>query len=63
MLPAALGIDVVVDERREIHFLGNVKNRLDDVTGLGTFVEIEAIDDDGTRPLGARPRNRKRDGE
>ena len=42
-----------VDKRREIHFLGNVKIHLDEVDGLGTFVEIEAIDDDGTRPLDA----------
>lgn len=53
MLTAALGIDVVVDKRREIHFLDNVKIHLDEVAGLGTFVEIEAIDDDGTRPLAA----------
>ena len=53
ILEAALGVDVVVDKRREIHFLGNVKIHLDDVRGLGTFVEIEAIDDDGTRPLEA----------
>ena len=51
LLVAALGVDVVVDKRREIHFVGNVKIHLDEVLGLGTFVEIEAIDDDGTRPL------------
>lgn len=53
LLIAALDIDVVVDKRREIHFLGNVKIHLDVVDGLGTFVEIEAIDDDGTRSLEA----------
>lgn len=53
ILEAALGVDVVVDKRREIHFLDNVKIHLDEVVGLGTFVEIEAIDDDGTRPLEA----------
>lgn len=53
ILEAALGVDVVVDKRREIHFLGNVKIHLDQVDGLGTFVEIEAIDDDGSRPLDA----------
>jgi adenylate cyclase class 2 len=51
LLTAALGIDVVVDKHREIHFLDNVKIHLDLVHGLGTFVEIEAIDDDGTRSL------------
>lgn len=53
LLLAALEVDVVVDKRREIHFLGNVKIHLDEVDGLGTFVEIEAIDDDGTHPLEA----------
>lgn len=53
LLTTALGIDVVIDKRREIHFIGNVKIHLDEVEGLGTFVEIEAIDDDGTRPLEA----------
>ena len=42
---------MVVDKRREIYFLDNVKVHLDTVAGLGTFVEIEAIDADGTRPL------------
>lgn len=53
LLLAALEVDVVVDKRREIHFVGNVKVHLDEVAGLGTFVEIEAIDDDGTRSLEA----------
>jgi predicted adenylyl cyclase CyaB len=51
ILEQALGVAAVVDKRREIHFLGNVKVHLDEVAGLGTFVEIEAIDDDGSRPL------------
>ena len=51
ILADALGVDVVVDKRREIYFLDNVKVHLDMVAGLGTFVEIEAIDGDGTRSL------------
>jgi len=47
----ALGIKIIVDKQREIYFIGNVKFHLDTVTGLGTFVEIEAIDADGS--LGA----------
>ena len=43
-LAAALGILVEVDKQREIYFLENVKFHLDTVQGLGTFVEIEAID-------------------
>lgn len=43
VLDAALGVWVVVDKRREIYFIDNVKFHLDRVKGLGTFVEIEAI--------------------
>jgi len=39
---------VVVEKRREIYFVENIKFHLDTVAGLGTFVEIEAIDTDGT---------------
>lgn len=38
----------VVDKRREIFCIKNVKFHLDTVDGLGTFMEIEAIDDDGS---------------
>ncbi len=51
-LAAALGVRVVVDKRREIYFVGNVKVHLDRVAGLGTFVEVEAIADD-THPTEA----------
>ncbi len=43
-LAAAMGIKVVVDKSREIYFIDNVKFHIDAVTGLGAFVEIEAID-------------------
>ncbi len=39
---------MVVDKQREIYFIQNVKFHLDVVAGLGTFVEIEAIDSDGS---------------
>ncbi|MDA0683310.1 MAG: class IV adenylate cyclase [Bacteroidetes bacterium] len=48
VLGEALGIFVVVDKQREIHFVDNVKIHLDRVQELGTFLEIEAIDADGT---------------
>ncbi len=48
LLTQALGILMVVEKRRDIYFIDNVKFHLDEVTGLGTFVEIEAIDYDGT---------------
>lgn len=54
-LTAGLGVKVVVDKRRQISFVENVKFHLDKVEGLGTFVEIEAIDKDGT--LGAEKLN------
>jgi predicted adenylyl cyclase CyaB len=43
MLAAALGLMVAVDKRREIYFVGNVKIHLDEVAGLGKFLEVEAI--------------------
>lgn len=48
LLTKSLGILAVVDKQREIYFIDNVKFHLDNVLGLGTFVEIEAIDEDGT---------------
>ncbi len=47
LLKNALGVLVVVDKRREIYFIGNIKFHLDEVKGLGKFVEIEAIDTGG----------------
>jgi predicted adenylyl cyclase CyaB len=48
ILTKALGVLVVVDKQREIYFIDNVKFHIDIVEDLGTFVEIEAIDNDGT---------------
>ena len=48
VLAAALPVLVVVRKVREIYFLENVKFHIDAVEGLGEFVEIEAIDADGT---------------
>jgi adenylate cyclase, class 2 len=48
ILTKALGILVVVDKKREIYFIDNVKFHLDAVKDLGRFVEIEAIDNEGT---------------
>jgi len=44
-LNAALGTWVKVDKQREIYFIDNVKFHLDEVVGLGAFIEIEAIGD------------------
>ncbi len=47
LLAAALGTLVEVKKSREIYFIGNVKFHLDRVAGLGSFMEIEAIDETG----------------
>jgi predicted adenylyl cyclase CyaB len=44
-LDQALGTWVKVDKQREIYFIDNVKFHLDEVAGLGRFIEIEAIGD------------------
>lgn len=44
----ANGVLVVVDKKREIFFIENVKFHIDIVKNLGSFVEIEAIDKDGS---------------
>ena len=41
------GIKIVVDKIRKIYFVDNVKFHFDKVEGLGTFIEVEAIDDSG----------------
>jgi len=48
ILLTSLGALVVVDKQREIYFIGNVKFHIDTVKNLGTFMEIEAIDSDGS---------------
>ena len=42
LLEKALGVKVIVDKYRKIFFIDNVKFHLDEVPGLGSFVEIEA---------------------
>lgn len=48
VLLRSLGVLVIVDKQREIYFIENVKFHIDTVKDLGTFMEIEAIDSDGT---------------
>lgn len=47
ILTQSNGIKVVVKKKREIWFIDNVKFHLDEIDGLGSFVEIEAIDANG----------------
>lgn len=42
------GIKVIVEKRRRIYFIDNVKFHFDTIEGLGTFIEVEAIDKDGS---------------
>lgn len=48
ILSRSLEIHAVVRKTREIYHLENVKFHIDQVDGLGQFIEIEAIDDSGT---------------
>jgi len=43
LLRIALGELVTVEKKREVYFIDNIKFNIDDVEGLGKFVEIEAI--------------------
>ncbi|MBX2953565.1 MAG: class IV adenylate cyclase [Leadbetterella sp.] len=45
ILTLQLGVKIVVEKRRKIYFIGNVKFHFDVVENLGTFIEVEAIDD------------------
>jgi len=50
LLTKAFGIKVVVDKTRKIYFIDNVKFHFDKVDKLGTFIEVEAIDETGEIP-------------
>lgn len=49
VLEKSIGILCTVDKQRKIFFIGNIKFHLDQVKGLGSFVEIEAIDKNGDK--------------
>jgi predicted adenylyl cyclase CyaB len=42
VLSKSSGVKVVVKKRREIYYIDNVKFHIDEIPGLGSFVEIEA---------------------
>lgn len=44
ILTKQLGVKIVVDKKRKIYFIDNVKFHFDIVENLGTFLEVEAID-------------------
>lgn len=45
ILTHQLGVKTTVEKRRKIYFIDNVKFHFDVVENLGTFIEVEAIDD------------------
>lgn len=47
LLIQANGVKTIVDKRRKIYFIGNVKFHFDEVERLGKFIEVEAIDETG----------------
>lgn len=48
LLVHSLGTKVIVDKKRKIFFIDNIKFHIDQVENLGSFIEIEAIDKEGT---------------
>jgi predicted adenylyl cyclase CyaB len=44
ILVKTLGVKIIVDKKRRIYFIDNVKFHFDTVEGLGRFIEVEAID-------------------
>ena len=46
-LQKAIGTLTIVNKRREIYYIDNIKFHIDEVDELGSFVEIEAIDKTG----------------
>lgn len=51
ILTDSVGVLAVVDKKRQIYFIENVKFHIDEVKGLGSFVEIEAIDSENTQKV------------
>lgn len=51
ILVASLGVKAVVDKKRRIYFIENVKFHFDEVKELGKFIEVEAIDSNGNLGL------------
>jgi adenylate cyclase, class 2 len=47
ILTLQFGIKKIIDKKRKIYFVDNVKFHFDVVEALGTFLEVEAIDNTG----------------
>lgn len=61
LLSHALPLDVVVEKIREIWWIENIKIHLDEVPGLGHFVEVEAIDQEGSGSISVKELQRQCD--
>ncbi|MDD2791689.1 MAG: class IV adenylate cyclase [Sediminibacterium sp.] len=48
ILVLQLGIKTIVDKKRKIYFIDHVKFHFDIVENLGTFLEVEVIDQNGS---------------
>jgi predicted adenylyl cyclase CyaB len=48
ILTLQLGVKKIVDKKRKIYFIDNVKFHFDTIENLGTFIEVEAIDIDNS---------------
>ena len=59
VLGEMLGVAAVVRKRREVLLLGNVRIHLDQVEGLGAFVEFEAVLGEGKTPESERAKVRE----
>jgi predicted adenylyl cyclase CyaB len=46
------GVKAVVNKKRKIYFIDNVKFHFDVVQGLGTFIEVEALDKNASTGIG-----------
>jgi predicted adenylyl cyclase CyaB len=42
VLTKSIGVRVIVKKKREIYYINNIKFHIDEVPGLGSFIEIEA---------------------
>lgn len=51
ILTDQFGVKIIVDKKRKIYFIGNIKFHFDTVDQLGHFIEVEAIDNSGNIPV------------
>ncbi len=47
LLSQTLGVQAVIEKRRQLYIYGHTRIHLDEVRGLGSFVELETVIDEG----------------